>query len=100
MYTEEYGIVEICHLSEKYHHLFHHLTLLRYLPPECFVVGKEPPKISNKVDVWSVGVIFYQCLYGRKVGETHWQKYTSAAILGVIHMKIILKIIFYVFMIS
>ena len=42
-------------------------TRLRYLPPECFVVGKEPPKISNKVDVWSVGVIFYQCLYGRKV---------------------------------
>ena len=40
---------------------------LRYLPPECFVVGKEPPKISNKVDVWSVGVIFYQSLYGRKV---------------------------------
>lgn len=39
----------------------------RYLPPECFVVGKEPPKISNKVDVWSVGVIFFQCLYGRKV---------------------------------
>uniref|UniRef100_A0A8B9HC80 non-specific serine/threonine protein kinase n=1 Tax=Astyanax mexicanus TaxID=7994 RepID=A0A8B9HC80_ASTMX len=37
-----------------------------YLPPECFVVGKEPPKISNKVDVWSVGVIFYQCLYGKK----------------------------------
>uniref|UniRef100_A0AAZ3PD33 non-specific serine/threonine protein kinase n=1 Tax=Oncorhynchus tshawytscha TaxID=74940 RepID=A0AAZ3PD33_ONCTS len=37
-----------------------------YLPPECFVVGKEPPKISNKVDVWSVGVIFFQCLYGRK----------------------------------
>ncbi|KAK3588071.1 hypothetical protein CHS0354_012124 [Potamilus streckersoni] len=37
-----------------------------YLPPECFVVGKSPPKISSKVDVWSVGVIFYQCLYGRK----------------------------------
>lgn len=34
------------------------------------MVGKEPPKISNKVDVWSVGVIFYQCLYGRKVGDT------------------------------
>jgi len=30
-------------------------------------VGKEPPKISSKVDVWSVGVIFYQCLYGKKV---------------------------------
>lgn len=41
--------------------------VFRYLPPECFVVGKEPPKISNKVDVWSVGVIFFQCLYGRKV---------------------------------
>ncbi|CAB1312214.1 unnamed protein product [Coregonus sp. 'balchen'] len=27
---------------------------------------REPPKISNKVDVWSVGVIFYQSLYGRK----------------------------------
>lgn len=37
-----------------------------YLPPECFVVGKTPPKISSKVDVWSVGVIFYQCLYGKK----------------------------------
>ncbi|EHB06364.1 Serine/threonine-protein kinase tousled-like 2 [Heterocephalus glaber] len=37
-----------------------------YLPPECFVVGKELPKISNKVDVWSVGVIFYEYLYGRK----------------------------------
>lgn len=48
----EYGILYSCR---------------RYLPPECFVMGKDPPKISNKVDVWSVGVIFYQCLYGRKV---------------------------------
>lgn len=47
----------------------------RYLPPECFVVGKEPPKISNKVDVWSVGVIFFQCLYGRKV--QHQKRKTS-----------------------
>uniref|UniRef100_A0AAY4AYK8 Tousled like kinase 1 n=1 Tax=Denticeps clupeoides TaxID=299321 RepID=A0AAY4AYK8_9TELE len=37
-----------------------------FLPPECFVIGKEPPKISSNVDVWSVGVIFFQCLYGRK----------------------------------
>lgn len=42
------------------------ILILRYLPPECFVVGKNPPKISSKVDVWSVGVIFYQCLYGKK----------------------------------
>ena len=25
-----------------------------YLPPECFVVGKNPPKISSKVDVCGV----------------------------------------------
>jgi len=37
-----------------------------YLPPECFETGKDPPKISSKVDVWSVGVIFYQMLYGKK----------------------------------
>eukprot|EP00045_Choanoeca_perplexa_P010934 m.113716 g.113716 ORF g.113716 m.113716 type:complete len:740 (+) comp15451_c0_seq1:155-2374(+) len=37
-----------------------------YLPPECFVVGPNSPKISSKVDVWSVGVIFYQSLYGEK----------------------------------
>lgn len=64
--------------------------LIRYLPPECFVVGKEPPKISNKVDVWSVGVIFYQCLYGRKVrrclipflsgvSETFWEAAQASA---------------------
>lgn len=45
----------------------------RYLPPECFLMGKDPPKISNKVDVWSVGVIFYQCLYGRKVTAVSWK---------------------------
>lgn len=43
------------------------LCISRYLPPETFVVGHNPPKISSKVDVWSVGVIFYQCLYGRRV---------------------------------
>ncbi|PAV84329.1 hypothetical protein WR25_19432 [Diploscapter pachys] len=36
-----------------------------YLPPETFIVN-PPPKISCKVDVWSVGVIFYQCIYGKK----------------------------------
>lgn len=49
-----------------------------YLPPECFVVGKEPPKISSKVDVWSVGVIFFQMLYGRK---PFGHNQTQAAIL-------------------
>jgi len=36
-----------------------------YLPPEVFDV-KSTPKISNKVDVWSVGVILYQMIYGRR----------------------------------
>eukprot|EP00529_Nitzschia_sp_RCC80_P000556 CAMPEP_0113521692 /NCGR_PEP_ID=MMETSP0014_2-20120614/44779_1 /TAXON_ID=2857 /ORGANISM="Nitzschia sp." /LENGTH=868 /DNA_ID=CAMNT_0000419675 /DNA_START=1 /DNA_END=2607 /DNA_ORIENTATION=- /assembly_acc=CAM_ASM_000159 len=36
-----------------------------YLPPECFVMD-ENVRISNKVDVWSIGVIFYQMLYGRR----------------------------------
>jgi tousled-like kinase len=35
-----------------------------YLPPESF----EPynPQISSKVDIWSVGVIFYEMLFGVK----------------------------------
>uniref|UniRef100_A0A914XS29 Protein kinase domain-containing protein n=1 Tax=Plectus sambesii TaxID=2011161 RepID=A0A914XS29_9BILA len=37
-----------------------------YLPPETFVIGHQPPKISSKVDVWSIGVILYQCLYGKR----------------------------------
>ena len=37
-----------------------------YLPPECFVVGDAPPQISSKVDVWAVGVMFYQMLYGKR----------------------------------
>ncbi len=37
-----------------------------YLPPECMARGTTPPQISSKVDVWSVGVIFYQMLFGKK----------------------------------
>lgn len=36
-----------------------------YLPPETFEENNRV-KISNKVDVWSVGVIFYEMLFGRK----------------------------------
>jgi len=36
-----------------------------YLPPECFFM-EENIRISNKVDVWSIGVIFYQMLYGKR----------------------------------
>ena len=37
-----------------------------YQPPECFEVGPHPTMISPKVDVWSVGVIFYELLYGAR----------------------------------
>ena len=37
-----------------------------YLPPECFVVGKGAPKISSKVDVWSIGVMYFQMLFGKR----------------------------------
>ena len=36
-----------------------------YLPPECFRTDSSVT-VSGKVDVWSVGVIFYQMLYGKK----------------------------------
>lgn len=36
-----------------------------YLPPECFESGKNAT-ISTKVDVWSVGVIFYEMLFGER----------------------------------
>ncbi|KAJ3178403.1 hypothetical protein HDU85_005201 [Gaertneriomyces sp. JEL0708] len=38
-----------------------------YLPPEVFSRrSHEPIKISSKVDVWSLGCIFYELLYGVK----------------------------------
>ena len=37
-----------------------------YQAPECFETGSSPPRISNKVDVWSAGILFYEMLYGQK----------------------------------
>lgn len=39
-----------------------------YLPPECMVEVRdgEATKISNKVDVWSTGVIFFEMLFGKR----------------------------------
>jgi tousled-like kinase len=38
-----------------------------YLPPECFRISPgSAPRISSKVDVWSLGVIYYQMLYGKR----------------------------------
>lgn len=36
-----------------------------YLPPECFMVD-EKPQISTKVDIWSIGVIYFEMLFGQK----------------------------------
>lgn len=36
-----------------------------YLPPECFVVDQKA-HISPKVDIWSIGVIYFELLYGEK----------------------------------
>lgn len=70
----------------------------RYLPPECFVVGKEPPKISNKVDVWSVGVIFYQCLYGKKVKDTHTHVHVlTLAVLSLSAEILVLSFLIFLF---
>ena len=35
-----------------------------YLPPECF--SHDYPKISTKVDIWSIGVIYFEMLYSVK----------------------------------
>lgn len=37
-----------------------------YLPPECFLTGEHLPNISPKVDVWSIGVIFFEMLFGQR----------------------------------
>eukprot|EP00462_Mataza_sp_D1_P021049 CAMPEP_0175128712 /NCGR_PEP_ID=MMETSP0087-20121206/5078_1 /TAXON_ID=136419 /ORGANISM="Unknown Unknown, Strain D1" /LENGTH=836 /DNA_ID=CAMNT_0016410799 /DNA_START=730 /DNA_END=3240 /DNA_ORIENTATION=+ len=39
-----------------------------YLPPECFesASGGGRPVITNKVDIWSAGIILYQMLFGKK----------------------------------
>ena len=45
-----------------------------YLPPECFATHSAI-RISNKVDVWSIGVIYYQMLFGRRpFGDGHSQE--------------------------
>lgn len=36
-----------------------------YLPPECFV-SDQKAMISAKVDIWSIGVIYYEMLFGEK----------------------------------
>eukprot|EP00347_Sterkiella_histriomuscorum_P024033 403332537 len=37
-----------------------------YQAPECFINNGRPVHIDSKVDVWSVGVIFFELLFGQK----------------------------------
>lgn len=37
-----------------------------YLPPETFLTGESAPSISSKVDIWALGVIFFEMLYGQR----------------------------------
>ena len=66
-----------------------------YLPMECFPraaelnsdATDEPPKVakvSNKVDVWSVGVILFELLFGKRPfgHELSQVKYYHAALKG------------------
>jgi tousled-like kinase len=36
-----------------------------YLPPECFLPENQA-RINHKVDVWSIGVIYYQMIFGQR----------------------------------
>ena len=57
-----------------------------YLPPECFQRGPNPPRISSKVDVFSIGVIYYQMLFGRRPfgdGMTQDQLFSNGTMLRI-----------------
>jgi tousled-like kinase len=59
-----------------------------YLPPECFAT--ENVRISNKVDVWSIGVIFFQMLYGKRPfgdGQSPDRILTDQTILQAHHVE-------------
>lgn len=53
-------------LHHHHHPLTHSPTHTGTCPPECFLKGEKAPLVSAKVDIWSVGVIFFQMLYGKK----------------------------------
>jgi tousled-like kinase len=62
-----------------------------YLPPECFGAGAAAMKVSNKVDVWSVGVVFYELLFGRKPfgdGQSQENILRSASTIFNPHMEL------------
>jgi tousled-like kinase len=54
------------------------------MPPECFEYNKIS-LISSKVDVWLVGVLFYEMLFGKRpFGHGQTQE-------SILHEKTILK---------
>lgn len=59
-----------------------------YLPPETFM--EEEAEVSSKVDIWSVGVIFFELLYGRKPfgnGLSQHKIYSEGIILKAVKVE-------------
>ena len=64
-----------------------------YLPPECFMTGKAV-RISNKVDVWSLGVIYYQMIFGKRPfgdGQSQDRVLSNGLILNATEVKFPIK---------
>lgn len=61
----DFGLAKITESSDRVQLTSQGVGTYWYLPPECFFVDKIPT-ISNKVDVFSLGVIFYELIYGEK----------------------------------
>ncbi|CAB1337848.1 unnamed protein product, partial [Coregonus sp. 'balchen'] len=71
MDDDSYNSVDGMELTSQgagtYWYALTHTCKYAHVPaPRVFCGGEGPPKSYTKVDVWSVGVIFFQSLYGRK----------------------------------
>ncbi len=67
----DFGLCKVMHLTDqtKMQLTSQGVGTYWYLPPECFMTGEkegQAPKISQKVDIFSIGVIFFELVFGRK----------------------------------
>ena len=62
----DFGLAKIIDSNSNYTDLTSQGTgTYFYLPPECFINGNNV-KINQKVDIWSLGIIVYEMLFGNK----------------------------------